>query len=308
MGVTPAYTAAILFGVPRQDRAPKCLLSYQGSGIIEGKEGEMVKKRLVRILTVVFLVCFAMSNFVFAGAKFTEEAIKSNDITEVKKAIEEGADVNARLSSGFYPLGRTIAIGSSEMAKLLIDNGADIHERNKFGATNLMVAARAGKAEIARLLILKGADVNAKEDVAGGGRTALHYCALGYCKGKNKKDFFEIVKLLVDNGADIHTKSAIGGSPLLYAAACSFLEMAKLLIDKGADVNEKTERGGTTPLMVSVKSGICPPGGSLEMAELLIDKGADVNAKSKIGDTALRIAEHTGNSEMVTLLKQHGAK
>ena len=175
---------------------------------------------------------------------------------------------------------RTITVGSSEMAKLLIDSGADIQVRDKFGTTTLMVAAKSGKVEMVRLLIERKEDVNAKENVDGGGHTALHYCALGYCQGENKKDFFEIVKLLVGNGADINTKSTLGLSPLMYAASCSFLEMAKLLIEKGADVNEKTEEG-MTPLLVTVKNGTCPPGGSLEVAKLLIDKGGDVNVKSK---------------------------
>lgn len=272
-----------------------------------GKEAEMEKKRLVLTLTTLILACFALPTFIFADGKITDEAIKTNNIAEVKKAIENGADVNAELFNGVSILLRTIAVGSSEMAKLLIDKGADIQVKSNFGTTALMAAAKSGKVEIARLLIERGVDVNAKENVDRGVHTALHYCALGYCQGKNKKDFFEIVKLLVDNGADINRKSAIGGSPLLYAASCSFLEMAKLLIEKGADVNEKTEEG-ITPLIVSVKSGICPPGGSLDVAKLLIEKGADVNAKSKYGFTALIMAEHTGNSEMVTLLKKHGAK
>lgn len=274
----------------------------------------MGQQRLGVILIILLLSSFLLPAFIFAQnvtsspvAQITEEAIKANDVAAVKKAIENGADVNAELFNGVSILLRTIAVGSSEMAKLLIDRGADVQVKSNFGTTALMSAAKSGKVEIARLLIERGVDVNAKENVDGGGHTALHYCALGYCQGENKKDFFEIVKLLVDNGADINTKSTLGVSPLMYAASCSFLEMANLLIEKGADVNEKTEEG-TTPLIVSVKSGICPPGGSIEMAKLLIEKGADVNAKSKYGFTALNTAEHTGNSEMITLLKKHGAK
>ena len=47
---------------------------------------------------------------------------------------------------------------------------------------------------------------------------------------------------------------------------------------------------------------------SYEVEKLLIEKGADVNAKTKGGATALAMAQDKGHSEIVALLKNHGAR
>jgi len=48
--------------------------------------------------------------------------------------------------------------------------------------------------------------------------------------------------------------------------------------------------------------------GHRDVAELLIVKGADVNAKNKWDRTALGIALREGHTEIVELLRKHGAK
>ncbi len=48
--------------------------------------------------------------------------------------------------------------------------------------------------------------------------------------------------------------------------------------------------------------------GHAKTVELLLDKGADVKAKTNEGKTALMIAKEKRNTEIVKLLKQHGAK
>ena len=45
-----------------------------------------------------------------------------------------------------------------------------------------------------------------------------------------------------------------------------------------------------------------------DLAELLIARGADVNAATKQGLTPLRLANILGPTEIIELLKEHGAK
>ena len=48
--------------------------------------------------------------------------------------------------------------------------------------------------------------------------------------------------------------------------------------------------------------------GHNESVKLLLAKGADVNAKTNIGSTPLMAAKERNHTEIVKLLKMHGAK
>ncbi|MDC0307390.1 ankyrin repeat domain-containing protein [bacterium] len=105
------------------------------------------------------------------------DAAEGGYIEEVKQAIAEGADVNAKdgyrpvHKLGLTPLNFAAMFGHTEIAELLIDKGADANAKDeKFGLTPLHNAAESGRKEIAELLISKGADVNAKDT---GGETPL---------------------------------------------------------------------------------------------------------------------------------------
>ena len=207
--------------------------------------------------------------------KISMEAIKRNDVNEVKKVIEQGADVNAPLYEfGLSPLTAAAMANSLDIAKLLIDNGADVNAKNdkdlSGGSTALIWSAGLGHLEILKLLIDNGADVNAKDET---GITALMNSAQG--------------NLLAERTKKVNKED--------------FLKIAKLLIDKGADVNE-TNIMGVTALTTAVTSNF------LEMTELLIENGTDVNIRFKDGTTALKAAEAYGHNEIATLLKKHGAK
>jgi ankyrin repeat protein len=45
-----------------------------------------------------------------------------------------------------------------------------------------------------------------------------------------------------------------------------------------------------------------------DMAEFLITKGADVNAETNRGTTPLQTAKREGHTEIVELLRKHGAR
>ena len=105
------------------------------------------------------------------------DAAEGGYIEDVKQAIAEGADVNAKdgyrpvHKLGLTPLNFAAMFGHTEIAELLIDKGADVNAKDeKFGLTPLHNAAESGRKEIAELLISKGADVNAKDT---GGETPL---------------------------------------------------------------------------------------------------------------------------------------
>ena len=69
--------------------------------------------------------------------------IKST-IETAKKAINDGADVNAKTKKGYTPLYWSAYSGQKEIVQLLIAKGADVNAKNKYGDTPLDVAINFG--------------------------------------------------------------------------------------------------------------------------------------------------------------------
>lgn len=111
----------------------------------------------------------------------------------------------------------------------------------------------------------------------------------------------EIVRKLIKAGAIINIKDNTGVTPLHSAAEKGHKEVINILIDNGADVNAKDKVHGVTPLHVAIFNG------RNEVLELLILKGSDVNLATKAGETPLLLALNRGDSEVIKLLRKHGA-
>ena len=88
-------------------------------------------------------------------------AALTGDVDQVKKLLQQGADVNAVGDYGQTAL-ISAARGSAAVVQLLLDKGAKVNAGDKSGWTPLMSAARFGTAETMGLLINAGADVNAE--------------------------------------------------------------------------------------------------------------------------------------------------
>ncbi|PKC52533.1 ankyrin, partial [Rhizophagus irregularis] len=76
-------------------------------------------------------------------------------------------------------------------------------------------------------------------------------------------------------------------------------EILITLIEAGADVNQT---GWSTPLIRAIVSG------HTDIVEELIKHGADVNLMPTDGYSPLNEAEYYGNTEIINLLIQAGAK
>ncbi len=153
----------------------------------------------------------------------------------VRKLVEHGADVNARLQTGkggaglYNKKGATpflMASATADVAymRLLVELGADPLLGNVDNCTPLMAACGIGIGgaaanevageepevlEAVELLLKLGADVNA---VDANGETAMH--------GAAYKNLPKVVQLLADKGAKIETwnrKNKYGWTPLLIA-------------------------------------------------------------------------------------------
>ena len=187
-------------------------------------------------------------------------------------------------------------------------------------SVDIWEAARTGNIEAVKQHLAAGTDVNAKDDMFG--NTPLYEVVDGariHHKGSHK----EIVELLIVNGADVNAKADSGRTPLHNATWIGHNEIAELLIAGGADVNAKYENGITHLHLVIVgkpshreggrrfrvgQSIIQVNKGYKKVAKLLIAAGADVNAETGDNFTPLDFAISEKQTEIITLLRKHGAK
>jgi len=92
--------------------------------------------------------------------KALETAIRTNNRSNVLKAIANGADLNVPVIDEGIPLCQAAFHGRLEMARLLLEKGAKPSSANRDGNTPLHIAAFMGRTEVVKLLLSKGANVN----------------------------------------------------------------------------------------------------------------------------------------------------
>ncbi len=108
-------------------------------------------------------------------------------------------------------------------------------------------------------------------------------------------------EILISHGADIMARNKGGLTPLHAAAYSGSVEVARLLLDHGAGLEDRANVSGATPLLVAAEEN------RVVVVELLIARGADMSIPDRDGFTALTQAWAKKQTEMVQLLKRHGA-
>ena len=110
-----------------------------------------------------FSVCFADSGLSDKDIQLIKAAERGN-IMDIRNAISNGADVNARRASdGVTALWLVTGLGEMNIFKLLLERGADVNVKSKTnGVTPLWRAADMNLIDAAKLLLDKGADISIK--------------------------------------------------------------------------------------------------------------------------------------------------
>ncbi len=156
-------------------------------------------------------------------------AVKKGNLSEIKRLLDDGVDVNAPNEDGITVLMVAVLVGYNEV-KLLLDNGANVNVTNKEDRTALILAAM-GYSEVVKLLLDNGANVNHNDENGG---TAL-MIAVGL--GKN-----EVAKVLLDNGANVHDNYE-GETVLIIAVSYGYVETTRVLLQYGANPDIKNNGG-----------------------------------------------------------------
>ncbi len=203
------------------------------------------------------------------------------DVEMMRVLLENGAAVQVRGGDGTAPLLRTIH--DRDKIRLLLDRGAPVDDL-------VMVAAASvpGSRAALELLLARGG----KGGAAVPAYTALMAAALN--------GDLEAVTCLLDHGANVKAKTPTGFTALIAAALSGNAQVVALLLDRGADPNAvaELERG-----ILQTPAGVAASMGHADCLRLLMAAGADVNVQGgPFKHTALLGAATTSNKETVQLL------
>ncbi|MFC1783643.1 ankyrin repeat domain-containing protein [Planctomycetota bacterium] len=218
------------------------------------------------------------------------EAVKAGALTEVKRLINEGANVNSlnqrshtTMKYEMTPLGAAASENHIEIVKALLDSGANINMVDTRGYSALWYAVFYCHEEMVKVLISRGADVNLVTDPYD---TELNNAIWDRGTG-----IVGIVKALLDAGANTELKDDEGRSPLQHALDICNPDIVKLLVntdDAVPDLHRAALKGDLTTL------------------KKLLEEGADINDKDEFDRTPIEYSLSTRQTEIVKYLLGQG--
>ena len=85
-------------------------------------------------------------------------AVKSNDMSNVKKLLAKGANINYKAKQGFTPLMFAVSGNQLGMVRFLLGQGANKSIMNDYGMTALSLATQGNKPQIVNSLLRYGAN------------------------------------------------------------------------------------------------------------------------------------------------------
>lgn len=238
--------------------------------------------------------------------------ISRGHVSLVRILLELGASASAwpndEIGTTLTPVEKAAAGGHDLIVDLLLKHGAARPSSKTALQERFVSSARFGSVEELAVLVSQGATVNGKgrdNDVAL--INALWSIGVSDCKALAK------IRWLLENGADANLagKGMMAGTaqPLHHAVWVTGLlnevrreaicaeQILRELIKRGARVAAR-DSTGRTPLHIAAQRNY------VAAARLLLESGSTVMPRDEKGRTPLEMAE---SSEMIRLLKQHGA-
>ncbi|KAI9547511.1 hypothetical protein NQZ68_017064 [Dissostichus eleginoides] len=164
------------------------------------------------------------------------QAISKGDIGTVKQLLDDGMDVETRLSFDWTPLMCAVSMVNYELTELLLDRGAGANF-SKDNWTVLMACCSAAGSEdkIARcveILLSRNADPNMVD------RSQMTCLMLAAWNGRVK-----VINLLVSHGAEINIQDGNGLTALSIAVQYGKEEAVLKLLELGADKTLRSKKG-----------------------------------------------------------------
>jgi len=225
-----------------------------------------------------------------------------NDLQTADVLIRAGADANVANDFRMTPLSQACTNASSALVALLLKAGANPNTPIATGETPIMTCARTGTVDAVRMLFVHGADVNAKEPTQN--QTAAMWAAA--------ERHTQVLRTLIEVKADLKAHTRTGFTALHFAARVGDVESARMLLDAGVDVNIRYQRDvesgrgrGAAEAGAGGRAAAPGPAGAARGAT---GGGAGGRADSTFpGSTPLLVATVRGQVPLALFLLDHGA-
>jgi len=206
------------------------------------------------------------------------DAIAANDLDQVKRAIEEGANPDVKDEWGrpalYLAIGPEVDLG---VLRFLLDQGASLEAADWSGEPLLRAAARFSSTTVVELLL----DAGAVPDAGALAATLWN-------------DRADSARLLLQRGCPVDaTEEATGQTALHGAFAVGSHSVALVLKEHGADFN-RVDKDGNTPLHLLAQFFIEEVHAPL--VQLALEQGVDPLARNGAGLLATDLAPGLGVS------------
>jgi ankyrin repeat protein len=271
----------------------------------------MMKPNILNCKTNLLLTILILILHFTAYADIIQE-IKNNNYAEVKKLIEQGAELNYENVFRVSPLLTAVMENNADIVKLLLENGADPNAisyiyfediEGKYSA--LMIAVYNNNFEITKLLVENKAEINYSDDFP----SALLLAVLN--------QNIIMLKFLLENGASLDSDNLEfrydynkfkntywDNSVIVIAARNRDYDILNLLLSKGISINFRG-RSSESALVYAVDME------DLKLVNYILDQGADVNYTHEYRSSkyvpALGIAVENKSYEIIKFLLDNGA-
>jgi ankyrin repeat protein len=248
------------------------------------------------------------------------EASRENNVSEVRRLLSVGADVDAKNEYSETPLTGASCRGHSQVVKELVEHGADIEAETSYGCRSLHFACDQGHLAVVNELLSpngcnvattsflgkrksRGANIDAKDR---NGYTPLHCESLG--------GHLPVVKALVSGGANILAANNQERLPIHQAVSWQKSAVAKYLLQisyattRRLPLHELMEDltwiGNPTsigididvpPLRAALHRNVLGTDDVVEILEYLVDRDpALLSSRDKDGSLPLHVACRRG--------------
>lgn len=205
-------------------------------------------RRPIQLILMLSLSLMLISNSFAGSTPSLIDLAGQGNVTAVKQALEQGADIEQRDKSQRTPLMAATQENQVEVARLLIEKGADVNARDSIEDTPYLYAGARGLQEILLMTLNHGADIKSLNRYGG---TALIPAS--------ERGHVGTVQTLIDAGVPVDHVNRLGWTALIEAiilgdGSDKYAQIVTKLIKGGADVN-LADGKGQSPLTLATQKG-----------------------------------------------------